>query len=215
MLGRVILIHIALLQQNNLVIKGLAYAQVGLVPSHTGCSFSTIVLVQILELGTSLNKAPFQLLSPYFKQITPLIVEKLPTSPGILLDVCQLLTVTPRDFLTYTRAPALAAAIKSRNRIIIDIIASHVEQNSGALLLENAQEYLPEVLLIEDETTVRRAMSFLCRDVLNEIIQRRTRKTDGMTEARLLGSCGAPLIGELAIQLGSEDEKRRERVSIF
>ncbi|CAE6451648.1 unnamed protein product [Rhizoctonia solani] len=191
-LGQVILIHIALLQQQNLVIKGLAYAQ-------------------ILELAGFLNKAPFQLLSPYFKQITPLIVERLSTSSSALHDVCQLLTVSPRDFLTYTRASALAAAIKSCNKSVIDVIAGHVEQNTGALLLENAQEYLTEILLMGDEAGVQKSMSFLCRDVLNEIIQRRTRKADGMTEARLLGSCGAPLIGELVIQLGSEDIERHDK----
>ncbi|CAE7142760.1 unnamed protein product [Rhizoctonia solani] len=191
-LGQVILIHITLLQQQNLVIKGLAYAQ-------------------ILELASFLNKAPFQLLSPYFKQITPLIVDRLSTSSSALHDVCQLLTVSPRDFLTYTRASALAAAIRSCNRAVIDVIAGHVEQSTGALLLENAQEYLTEILLTGDEASVRRSMSFLCRDVLNEIIQRRTRKADGMTEARLLGSCGAPLIGELVIQLGSEDKERQEK----
>ncbi|KAH7344042.1 hypothetical protein B0J17DRAFT_625622 [Rhizoctonia solani] len=191
-LGQVILTHITLLQQQNLVIKGLAYAQ-------------------ILELASFLNKAPFQLLSPYFKQITPFIVDRLSTSSGVLHDVCQLLTVSPRDFLTYTRASALAAAIRSCNKAVIDVIAGHVEQNTGALLLENAQEYLTEILLVGDETSVRKSMSFLCRDVLNEIIQRRTRKADGMTEARLLGSCGAPLIGELVIQLGSEDIDRRDK----
>ncbi|CAE6445919.1 unnamed protein product [Rhizoctonia solani] len=191
-LGQVILTHITLLQQQNLVIKGLAYAQ-------------------ILELASFLNKAPFQLLSPYFKQITPFIVDRLSTSSGVLHDVCQLLTVSPRDFLTYTRASALAAAIRSCNKAVIDVIAGHVEQNTGALLLENAQEYLTEILLIGDETSVRKSMSFLCRDVLNEIIQRRTRKADGMTEARLFGSCGAPLIGELVIQLGSEDTDRYDK----
>ncbi|CAE6465638.1 unnamed protein product [Rhizoctonia solani] len=191
-LGQVILIHITLLQQQNLVIKGLAYAQ-------------------ILELTSFLNKAPFQLLSPYFKLITPLIIDKLSTSSSVLHDVCQLLTVSPRDFLTYTRASALAAAIRSRNKAVIDLIAGHVEQNTGALLLDNAQEYLTEILLVGDEASVRKSMSFLCRDVLNEIIQRRTRKADGMTEARLLGSCGAPLIGELVIQLGSEDGQRQEK----
>ncbi|KAJ1308398.1 hypothetical protein OPQ81_004104 [Rhizoctonia solani] len=191
-LGQVIRTHIMLLQQQNLVIKGLAYAQ-------------------ILELASFLNKAPFQLLSPYFKQITPLIVDRLSTSSSVLYDVCQLLTVSPRDFLTYTRASALAAAIKSRNRAVIDVIAGHIEQNTGALLLENAQEYLTEILLMGDEASVRKSMSFLCRDVLNEIIQRRTRKADGMTEARLLGSCGAPLIGELVIQLGSDDNDCRSK----
>ncbi|ELU38352.1 phosphatidylinositol 3- and 4-kinase, putative [Rhizoctonia solani AG-1 IA] len=194
LLGHVILTHITLLQQQNLVIKGLAYAQ-------------------ILEMASFMNKAPFQLLSPYFKQITPLVVEKLSTSSDVLPDVCRLLTVSPRDFLTYTRAPALAAAIKSCNKAVIDVIAGYVEQNTGALLLENAQEYLTEILLVGSESSIRKSMSFLCRDVLNEIIQRRTRKNDEMTEARLLGSCGAPLIGELVIQLGSEDIERRDKVS--
>ncbi|CAE6443988.1 unnamed protein product [Rhizoctonia solani] len=191
-LGQVILTHITLLQQQNLVIKGLAYAQ-------------------ILELASFLNKAPFQLLSPYFKLITPLIVDKLSTSSSVLHDVCQLLAVSPRDFLTYTRASALAAAIRLRNKAVIDVIAGHVEQNTGTLLLENAQEYLTEILLVGDEASVRKSMSFLCRDVLNEIIQRRTRKAGGMTETRLLGSCGAPLVGELVIQLGSEDGERQEK----
>ncbi|KAF8709080.1 UVSB PI-3 kinase, MEI-41 and ESR-1, partial [Rhizoctonia solani] len=194
LLGHVILTHITLLQQQNLVIKGLAYAQ-------------------ILEMASFMNKAPFQLLSPYFKQITPLVVEKLSTSSDVLPDVCRLLTVSPRDFLTYTRAPALAAAIKSCNKAVIDVIAGYVEQNTGALLLENAQEYLTEILLVGSESSIRKSMSFLCRDVLNEIIQRRTRKNDEMTEARLLGSCGAPLIGELVIQLGSEDIERRDKAN--
>ncbi|KAG8747053.1 serine/threonine-protein kinase M1 [Ceratobasidium sp. 414] len=196
-LGRVILAHITLLQQQNLIIKGIAYAQAS--------------LSRILELGNCLNKAPFQLLSPYFKLITPLIVDKLLTSPGILSDVCQVLAVTPRDFLTYTKVPALLAAIKSSNRAVIEALAGHIERNPGALLLDNAEEYLPEILFMEDEAAARKAMSWLCRNALDEYLRRRTGKAGQMTESRLLKTCVAPLLGELVMRLGSEDEKRREK----
>ena len=168
---------------------------------------------QLLELANFLNKPPFQLLSPYFKDITPLIVGKLLTSPGVLTDLCQLLTVTPREFLTFTRAPALSSAIKSFNPAIINTVAALVERNLGALLLEDSYQYLPEILLMEDETIVRKAMSFLCRDVLDNIIQQRAKHTDKMDEAKLLRTCTAPLLAELAIHLASEDEVRCERVS--
>ncbi|KAG9127763.1 serine/threonine-protein kinase M1 [Ceratobasidium sp. 392] len=191
-LGRVILTHITLLQQQNLIIKGLAYAQ-------------------ILELGTCLNKAPFQLLSPYFKLITPLIVNKLLTSPGILSDVCQILAVTPRDFLTYTKAPAILAAIKSSNRQVVEALAGHIERNPGALLLDNAEEYLPEILFMEEEAAARKAMAWLCRVAIDEYLRRRTGQAGQMSESRLLKTCTAPLLGELVMHLGSEDEKRQER----
>lgn len=171
-----------------------------------------IIVIQILELGSCLNKAPFQLLSPYFKIITPLIVDKLLTSPGILSDVCQLLAVTPRDFLTYTKAPALLAAIKSSNRAIIDQLSVYIERNPGALLLDNAEEYIPDILFMEDEAAARKAMSFVCR-TLGEYLRRRTGKNDEMTESRLLNTCAAPLLGELVMHLGSEDSQRREKVS--
>ncbi|KAG8694478.1 serine/threonine-protein kinase M1, partial [Ceratobasidium sp. 395] len=165
----------------------------------------------ILELGTYLNKAPFQLLSPYFKLITPLIVDKLLTSPGILSDVCQILAVTPRDFLTYTKAPALLAAIKSSNRQVIETLAGHIERNPGALLLDNAEEYLPEILFMENESAARKAMSWLACNALDEYLRRRTGQSGQMDEARLLKTCAAPLLGELVMHLGSEDEKRREK----
>ncbi|KAG9097745.1 serine/threonine-protein kinase M1 [Ceratobasidium sp. 370] len=167
--------------------------------------------LRILELGNCLNKAPFQLLSPYFKLITPLIVDKLLTSPGLLSDVCQILAVTPRDFLTYTKAPALLAAIKSSNRAVIEALSGHIERNPGALLLDNAEEYLPEILFMEDEAAARKAMSWLCRNALDEYLRRRTGKAGQMTESRLLKTCAAPLLGELVMHLGSEDEKRREK----
>ncbi|QRV72397.1 phosphatidylinositol 3- and 4-kinase [Ceratobasidium sp. AG-Ba] len=191
-LGQVILTHIKLLQQQNLIIKGLAYSQ-------------------IIELASYLNKAPFQLLSPYFKLITPFIVGKLLTSPGILSDVCQILAFTPRDFLTYTKAPAILAAIKSSNRNIIDALAGHIEVNPGKLLLDNPEAYLPEILFMDDEAAARKAMSFLCRDVLDEYMRRRTGKSGQMNEPRLLNSCTAPLLGELVMHLGSEDQNRREK----
>lgn len=103
--------------------------------------------------------------------------------------------------------------MKSFNRAIIDTVAALVEQNPGALLLEDSYQYLPEILLMEDEATVRRAMSFLCRDVLDNIIRQRTRQTDKMDETRLLRTCTAPLLAELAMHLASDDRIRCERVS--
>lgn len=81
------------------------------------------------------------------------------------------------------------------------------------MLLEDSFEYLPEILLMEDEAAVRKAMKFLCLDVLNTIIEQRTKKKDQMDEARLLRTCTAPLLAELSMHLASEDQIRCERVS--
>jgi hypothetical protein len=66
---------------------------------------------------------------------------------------------------------------------------------------------------MEEEADVRKALSFLCRGALSEYLRRRTGKPDVMTESKLFHTCTAPLLGELVMHLGSEDQKRREKVS--
>ena len=129
-----------------------------------------------------------------------MLVGSLSESPEVLAEATSFIGQTRQNFIETTLQFTLPAMVLSRNRQVLEQMASILQKGLGLILLSNAAQILTQVFLAPDQTD--RCLAFLV-NLIRQIVQ--DASTTHIDATTLITTCTVPLLVSLVIELGDED----------
>ena len=157
---------------------------------------------QLRGIAAHRKKTFYNLVSPFLPDLACLAVSKLISSPNALHELCRLLGVAARDFLTQTLHLTLPPFVVHEQEIALQKIAEQVGFNIATLLVKHAAPVLTKTFLHPKA------------DSIFAFIQGQVAKTNKQVEGHsIVQSCLLNLICELVSVLGDTEQLEGRDVS--
>ncbi|OBZ70466.1 Serine/threonine-protein kinase atr [Grifola frondosa] len=191
-LGQGVCCLVSQLGQQNPVLRGTAYMQV---------SYDSYFEIKFLvALAKYHKKTPYSLVSPFMDHIAPYLVARLCTQAYLLSEFCRFISVSPGDFLSVTLNRTLPQLFASCDLKVLEAISAEIGQTPAYLLIDQTHHILAYVFRLPNVGQINKVLAF----ILN--ILRSATRDDTIDTATLVRSCLVPLLGELVIVLGDEND---------
>ncbi|KZT62935.1 hypothetical protein CALCODRAFT_425546, partial [Calocera cornea HHB12733] len=177
----VIVCLVGQLANENSLLKALAYTQLQAIAQARGVS-------------------PYNLLAPHLPRISVVLVEKLASAPQMLSEACQLMSLSPNDFLSLTLDHTLPPLFASGRRDLLQIISKDLKKSIAGMALDHGSLILAHIFLCPSEVQTDAGIEFLF-STLTEAAA----KADSITLVGVIKAHMVPLLSEIVMNLGDED----------
>ncbi|KAF8592595.1 hypothetical protein K439DRAFT_1625944 [Ramaria rubella] len=182
-LGKILQLIVAQFGHHNPVIKGLAY-------------------MQLLDLTAHHAKSPYALLAPYLPSISVSVVSALSTNPELFLQTCNFLEMSASKFYNLTIGHFLPHLVCTCNGDVLSKVARELRKSPVSLV--TTHDVLACVFLLDRPGQTERVFNF----ILELLVQSKNDTSGDVTVLMLVKSTVVPLLGEIVICLGDEDQRR-------
>ncbi|KAG1752448.1 uncharacterized protein EDB91DRAFT_1243215 [Suillus paluster] len=182
LLGLVVHCLISQLGQDNHFLKGLAYTQ-------------------LLEIAKKQRKSPYVLVSPYISQVASFVVSRKCTNPALIFETCRFLSVHPTDFISVTLSKTLPYLFVNCEGKVLEDISKELGKTTPSLFLNHSHEILAHVYQ-QHEAQTNGSLQFIT-NILSDAAA-----VDDIDIQSIVKSCVVPLLANLVVVLGDENEER-------
>ncbi|EGO02217.1 hypothetical protein SERLA73DRAFT_104608 [Serpula lacrymans var. lacrymans S7.3] len=165
-----------------------------------------VAYLQLLELSKYHKKSPYSLVSPYMPRIAPFLVSRMCTQPSLLAETCRFISVSPGDFISVTLSKTLPQIFASCDSRVLEEMSSQLGTSNSNLFLRNSREVLAHVFLLQGPGQPSKALNFILK-ILSDAVVNLNIDSSSIDVQSLVGSCRLPLLTELVIVLGDENEE--------
>ncbi|KAG0703892.1 hypothetical protein DFH29DRAFT_981716 [Suillus ampliporus] len=183
LLGRVVYCLISQLGQENHFLKGLAYTQ-------------------LLEIAKKQRKSPYVLVSPYISQVASFVVSRKCTNPTLIFETCRFLSVHPTDFISVTLSKTLPHLFANSEGKVLEDISKELGKTTPSLFLNHSHEILAHVYQQHGPAQTTRSLTFIT-NILSDAAA-----VGNIDIQSIVKSCVVPLLANLVVVLGDENEER-------
>lgn len=156
--------------------------------------------LQITGLAAYHRCSTYALLSPHFAAISPPIVERMTSAPGLFLEVLQLTNQNQAKFLQATIAFTLPVIIASKNIKALNLMVSALGTTVPKLCLEQAPAILKNYLLLLPDQRDRNIATYL------DTIKRASDHDVALRQ--LYRSYNGEILGHLTATLGDPERRK-------
>ncbi|KAI6024462.1 hypothetical protein EDC04DRAFT_2869391 [Pisolithus marmoratus] len=162
-------------------------------------SLKAVAYTQLSKLARHHQKPPYALVLPFFPRVAPHVVLRKCTKPTLLAETCQFLSVRPRDFLSVTLPWTLPFVFANCDTKVLEEISTELEKTPASFFLSHSHDILSFVFRLQGPGETRKALAFIVNVVAPE---------STMVDIKsIVGSCLVPLLAELVVVLGDENEE--------
>ncbi|KAI6100243.1 hypothetical protein F5141DRAFT_1009738 [Pisolithus sp. B1] len=162
-------------------------------------SLKAVAYTQLFKLARHHKKPPYALVLPFFSRVAPHVVLRKCTRPTLLAETCQFLSVRPRDFLSVTLPWTLPFVFANCDNKVLEEISTELEKTPASFFLSHSHDILSFVFRLQGPGETRKALTFIVNVVAPE---------STMVDIKsIVGSCLVPLLAELVMVLGDENEE--------
>jgi serine/threonine-protein kinase ATR len=193
------------LGNQNPALKGTAYMQVGTPSSHSLPDLTS--LAQLLAVAKSHGKSPYTLVAPYLSLVAPLIVSRICSQPSLLAESCRFLCISPSEFLSVTLSRTLPHLFAWCEYKALETIARDLSKKISSLFLNYSHNILAFVFQLPGQGPTQKSLDFILQ-VLRDAADNVTIDVQSVVK-----SCVVPLLAELVIVMGDENEECAEMAS--
>lgn len=168
----------------------------------------TYRLIKILAIARHFKKTPYSLILPFMNQVAPYILKQLPMQPDLLKEACRLMSIAPADFIVITLPRTLPELFADCDAKALETISRELDTKASSLLLKHSHSILAHIFILHDNTATNKGLSFVLKVL-----------TDATSSAidiqSVVKSCIVPLLAELVVGMGDEDEKVAKQVFLL
>jgi len=161
---------------------------------------------QILSISKHHQKAPYSLILPFFDQVAPFIVQRLPIQPDLLGEACRVMGIATADFIMITLPRTLPELFASCDQKVLDSITKEVSAKPSALLLKHSHKILAHIFLLPTQSLTNKALNFVVKVLIDAT-------GSSIDIQSVVKSCVVPLFAELVVVMGDENEGIARQVS--
>ncbi|EPQ58953.1 hypothetical protein GLOTRDRAFT_70000 [Gloeophyllum trabeum ATCC 11539] len=187
-LGHVLCCLVAQLGRQNPVLKGNAY-------------------MALLTIARTRQKSAYSLVSPYLGDISPFVVSRMATEPALLVEFCRFISISPADFLSVNLHRILPPLFATCNGKVLELIGRELGKRPFTLYLNHSHDVVAHALLLEDDAGIQAALDF----IVNQL--RQAAESTAIDVHNVVKSCLTPLLAEMIIVMGDENENKAKLVS--
>lgn len=205
-LGHALLLLFTQLDGGNVLLRGLAFSQVGETQKIPSFSMNNIETTQLHLIAKHHKKTPYLLISPYMARISTFVVTRAPEQPNILIETCRFLALSPPDFLSMTLVHTLPVLFGLQNLVALNSISKKLGKSKTSLFLVASSEILSHIFLLKNQEETESALSFVL-ETLGETVNK-----SNVSLHNIIRSCIIPLLGRLVVATGSDNQEFSQNV---
>ncbi|PFH50130.1 hypothetical protein AMATHDRAFT_145857 [Amanita thiersii Skay4041] len=179
LLGQVICLLVAQLGQQNPLIRGTAS-------------------VKFFSIASKKHKTPYSLVQPYLNQIAPFLITRMCSQPILFQEACRAMGTQPHQFIVSNLARSAPQVFADCDKQVLESLAKELSTTPSTLFLKHSHKILAHVFLRLGQPT--KALNFILK-ILVEDSQGGT-----ISVANVIKSCLVPLLTELIIYLGDDNQ---------
>lgn len=162
----------------------------------------------MLSVAKYHKKTPYTLILPFMDTVSPFLISRMCTQPLLLMEACRLMSVVPSDFISITLPRTLPQLFANCELKTIEAIAKDLSTKPSSLLLKHSPEILAHVFLLSGTGPTHKALTFIVK-----VLTDATQHTVSIDIQSVVKSCIVPLLAELVIVMGDENQEKVEMVN--
>lgn len=152
------------------------------------------------------KKSPWALVSPHLSQVAPHLVSCMCSQPSMLTETCHFLSVATSDFISATLHHTLPPLFASCDIKVLEQVAHSTSAKVSSLFLNNSHDILAYIFLLKGPAQTNKALSFILA------LLRKAAGNESIDVQSVVKSCLVPLLAQLVIGMGDENQERAELV---
>ncbi|KAL6309800.1 hypothetical protein BKA93DRAFT_723405 [Sparassis latifolia] len=154
--------------------------------------------LQLQSLAKYHRKTPYNLLSPYMDSIAPFLVSRICTQRSMLVEACQFISVSYKDFVGLTLNRTLPQIFANCELRVVEEVAKETDMEPQKLLLAHCPEILAYAFRLQGPGQSQKALGFIL-GLLREA------GGDAIDIGSVVRSYIVPLLAELVVVLGADN----------